>query len=190
MKPQGREFHTELDILLASQSTGFYLRQLTTVLTATLLLFGGCSSYFDHYTPSATQERASTGYQNVRLLKENKSEILLSAIYLNEVYPEYAGGFSHFLVAFYSRENNSTLFFDSNSTQRADDHILLLNGEGALFSEELDNDDLLLRLMPISSNSWNRYYYVRYKRPGGNPILALESGHRQLALITYQKAQQ
>jgi uncharacterized protein YceK len=178
-----------LDILLPSQSTGFYLRQLTTVLAAILLLFSGCSSNFDHFTPSSTQERASTGYQNVRLLKENKSDTILSTIYLNEVYPKYAGGFSHFLVAFYSKENNNTLFFDRNSTQHADDYVLLLNGEDALFSEELDSDDLLLRLMPISS-SWNRYYYVRYKRPVGKAILTLESDHRQLALITYQKEQQ
>lgn len=178
-----------MDILLPSQSTGFYLRQLTTSLTATLLLLGGCSGNFDHFTPSSTQERASTGYQNIRLLKENKSETILSTVYLNEVYPKYAGAFSHFLVAFYSKENNNTLYFDRNSTQNADDFLLLLNGEDALFSEELDSDDLLLRLMPIT-NSWSRYYYVRYKRPGGKPILMLESGHRQLALITYQKAQQ
>lgn len=158
-------------------------------MTATLLLLGGCSSNFDHYTPSSTQERASTGYQNVRLLKNNKSETILSTIYLNEVYPKYAGDFSHFLVAFYSKENNNTLYFDRNSTENADDYLLLLNGRDALYSEELDRDDLMLRLMPIT-NSWSRYYYVRYKRPGGKPILMLESDHRQLALITYQKEQQ
>jgi uncharacterized protein YceK len=178
-----------LDILLPSQSTGFYLRQLTTFLATTLLLLSGCSSNFDRYTPSSIQERANTGYQNVRLLKENKSETILSTVYLNEVYPQYAEGFSHFLVAFYSKENNNTLYFDRNSTQNANDYLLLLNGRDALFSEELERDDLMLRLMPIT-NSWSRYYYVRYKRPGGKPILMLESDHRQLALITYQKEQQ
>ncbi|MCJ7765274.1 MAG: hypothetical protein MUP09_04960, partial [Thiovulaceae bacterium] len=167
----------------------FYLKQATVFFAATALLLGGCSGSFDHFTPSSTQERASISYQNVRLLKENRTETMISTIYLNEVYPRYRGGYSHLLVAFYSKEHNNTLFFKRGSALNADDYILMLNGRGALFSEELERDDLLRKLMPIN-NSWSRYYYVRYKRPGGSPILTLESDHIQKALITYQKEQE
>lgn len=165
------------------------MRQLPTLFAATLLLLGGCSGSFDSYTPSSTQEKASSSYRNVRLLKENKSETVLSTVYLNEVYPKYTDNFSHFLVAFYSKEQNNTLFFERDRAPNAGDYLLTLNGEDALYSEELDNDDLLLRLMPINTG-WYRYYYVRYKRPGGKPILRLESDHTQRALITYQKEQE
>jgi hypothetical protein len=53
-----------------------------------------------------------------------------------------------------------------------------------LASEKLDDDDLLLDLMPIS-NSWNSYYYVRYAAPSAKPVLVLENDHTVKAVITY-----
>lgn len=114
---------------------------------------------------------------------------MFSAIYLNEVYPAYTDNYAHFLIAFYSPDQESVLYFNRDQTSTKQDYVLLLNGSAAIVSEALDSDDLLIELMP-SSNSWNRYYYVRYKLPSETPVLVLESDRTELAAITYQKEQE
>ena len=130
-----------------------------------------------------------TSYKNVRLLRDNRSETVLSTIFLNQVFPKFEDGFAHFLIGFYTIDQDSTLCFDTTGTCAADDYTLLLNGEDALHFEELGENDPLRELMPVNI-SWNRYYYVRYKLPSGTPVLVLESDHTERAAITYQKEQQ
>lgn len=130
-----------------------------------------------------------TSYKNVRLLRNNRSETVLSAIFLNQVYPKYADSFAHFLIGFYTLDKNSALCFDTKDACAAGDYTLMLNGEKALYFEELDEDDPLRELIPVNI-SWNRYYYVRYKLPSASPVLVLESDHTERAAITYQKEQQ
>lgn len=166
------------------------MRQLTILFTISLIIFSGCSSQFDRYTLSAESEKATTSYRSVRLLNsDNKSKTIISTIYLNDVYPKYADGFAHFLVSFYSPEHDNLLYFSRAAVPDAQKYVVLLNGEDALVSEELDSDDLLVDLMPVS-NSWNRYYYVRYRLPSAKPVLVLESDRTERAVITYQKAQE
>jgi uncharacterized protein YceK len=166
------------------------LRQFIILFTISFTIFSGCSSHFDRYTLSAEDEKATTSYKNVRLLdSDNKSKTIMSTIYLNDIYPNYTDGLAHFLISFYNPEHDNILYFNRGKTPSEQEYVLLLNGEDALASEELDSDDLLVDLMPISS-SWNRYYYVRYKLPSGKPVLVLESDHTERAVITYQKAQE
>ncbi len=125
----------------------------------------------------------------MRLLRDNRSETVLSTIFLNQVYPKYVDGFAHFLIAFYTKDQNSKLYFDKTAAHTANDYTLILNGENALYFEELGVDDPLRELMPVNI-SWNRYFYVRYRLPSGTPVLVLESDHTERAVITYQKEQQ
>lgn len=120
---------------------------------------------------------------------DNKTKAILSTIFLNEVYPKYADGLAHFLVAFYSPEHNNTLYFSRNRLPDDKAYLLLLNGKEALASEPLDNNDKLVELLPMNNN-WNRYYYVRYKLPNETPVLVLESDHIEQAAITYRTAQE
>jgi len=174
----------ELAILLPPLSEAFYLRLFTTLIASSLLILGGCSSV-ERFTPSSLDEKAITGTKTVRVLSGNRSEAVLSALYLNEVYPDSTDNMAHFIVAFYAKEGDSALSF---TKEKADGgYHLLLNGEEALYSEELEHDDLLLEMMPINK-SWSRYYYVRYKLPSVKPVLVLESDHTEKAVITYQKA--
>jgi len=165
------------------------LKQYTLILASTLLLLSGCSSKSERYVPSSEQEKASTSYQTVRLLDDaNRSETVISTVYLNEVYAKYTEGkWSHFLVSFYNPKHENRLFFKQDEKRSADEFVLLLNGEDANRSQTLDNDDLLVELLPVH-NAWNRYYYVRYKLLSEKPVLVLESDHKQQAVITYQKA--
>lgn len=174
------------------------------------LFLTACSSGFKHYKLSSQKEHATTSYRTVRLLNdENRSKMVISSVYLNQVYPQYAGGYAHFIVSFYNPASDNRLYFsdDCNQSQEANTTInvnsnattvqsgekpqacskrfvLLLNGEDAVASEHLESDDLLLDLMPIN-NSWNQYYYVRYKLPSAKPVLKLENGHTVKAVITY-----
>ena len=165
------------------------MRQFIILFIISITIFSGCSSNFERYVPSSEQERAGTSYKNVRVLEDGKSKIILSSVYLNDVYPKYTDGKAHFLIAFYSKENNSTLYFTKRIGEVEEGYSLLLNGEEALHSEELDRDDRLRELMPIN-NSWNRYFYVRYELPSAKPVLVLENGHIEPVVITYQKAQE
>ena len=130
-----------------------------------------------------------TSYKNVRLLRDNRSETVLSTIFLNQVNAKYADGFAHFLIGFYTIDQDSALCFDKSGACAANDYTLVLNGENALYFEELGENDPLRELMPVNI-SWNRYYYVRYKLPSASPVLVLESDHTERAAITYQKEQQ
>lgn len=161
------------------------MRPFTALIASSLLILGGCSSV-DRFTPSSLEERAISGTKTVRLLSGNRSEAILSTLYLNAVYPDYNNELAHFVIAFYTKEGDSSLAFTRDTADGG--YLLLLNGEEALDSEELEHDDPLLEMMPISK-SWNRYYYVRYRLTNAQPVLVLESGHTEKAVITYQKVQ-
>ena len=162
------------------------MRKFIIFIAVSVTMFSGCSSHFEHYTLSSENENAANSYKNVRLLNSNnRSETVLAAVYLNDVYPKYTDGFAHFLISFYNPQRDNVLYFDRSKTPSEEDYVLLLNDENALASEALDNDDLLVELMPIR-NSWNRYYYVRYRLPSEKLVLVLESGHTARAEITYQ----
>ncbi len=162
------------------------MRKFIIFIAVSVIIFSGCSSHFDQYTLSSENENAANSYKNVRLLNsDNRSESILAAVYLNDVYPKYTDGFAHFLISFYNPQRDNVLYFDRSKTPSEQDYVLLLNNENALVSEALDNGDLLIELMPIR-NRWNRYYYVRYRLPSEKLILVLESGHTARAEITYQ----
>ena len=171
------------------------MKQFTLILASSLLILTGCGTKAPRYVPSAAKEQASTSYKTVRLLNDaNRSETVISTVYLNEVFPKYSDEkWSHFLVSFYNAKQENRLFFkqDDNNTKDTNKtegkFVLLLNGEDANTSQVLDNDDLLVELLPVH-NAWNTYYYVRYKLPSETPVLELESDHKQQAVITYQKA--
>jgi len=186
------------------------LRYFAVSLTLAIFLLTACSSDFKHYKLSSQKELATTSYKSVRLLNAQKrSEMVISTVYLNQVYPKYAGGYAHFIVSFYNPASDNRLYFNADCNQSEETNttidadlntsavqsaetpqpcskrfVLLLNGEDAVASEHLESDDLLLELMPIN-NSWNQYYYVRYKLPSAKPVLRLENGHTVKAVITY-----
>ncbi len=166
------------------------MKQFIILLAISLTIFSGCSGHFERYTLSDESEKATTSYKNVRLLNDtNKTKIIISTVYLNDIYPNYTDGLAHFLVAFYSPEHNNTLYFNKTKRPSKSEYLLLLNKKDALASEKLDRDDLLVELMPISNN-WSQYYYVRYELPSEKPALVLESDHTEQAVITYQKAKE
>ena len=166
------------------------MKQLIILFFISLTIFSGCSGHFERYVPSEEHEKATTSYKNVRLLNSvNRTKLVISSVYLNDVYQKYTDGYAHFLISFYNPKQDNVLYFNRDKAANKKDFVLLLNGEEALDSHEVDSDDLLVDLMPIS-NSWSRYYYVRYKLPSAKPVLVLESDRTEQAVITYQKAQE
>ena len=164
------------------------MKQFTFIIAGSLLLLSGCGAKAERYVPSSEHEKASTSYKSVRLLNDaNRSETVISTVYLNAVFDKYTEGkWSHFLVSFYNPKHKNRLFFKQDENRSASEFVLLLNGEDANRSQLLDQDDLLVELLPVH-NAWNTYYYVRYKLSSEKPVLVLESDHKQQAVITYQK---
>ncbi len=162
------------------------MKQFTLIVATAFLLLNGCSTQSERYIPSSEHEKASTSYKTVRLLNSaNRSETVISTVYLNEVYAKYTEGkWSHFLVAFYNPIQKNRLYFKEDENQTEGSFVLLLNGEDANLSLPLEKDDLLVDLLPVH-NAWNNYYYVRYRLPNAKPVLELESDHKQQAVIAY-----
>lgn len=159
----------------------FLLSSLTS-----LLLLSGCSSQFERYTPSDTKELAATSYKNGSIVKNGKTKVMMSAIYLNQVYPKYDHETVQFIVGIYSHTRVPiSLYFDTPSPKNVPQaYSVTLDRKHALSSKKLEEDDPLIDLMPIASK-WVTYYFVTFKKPK-NPkhaVLKLKGKRGKIKLI-------
>ena len=157
------------------------------LLLSLLTLLGGCSTKNERFSLSADKEKAATSLQSIRILKDNKSEAILSVIFLNEVYPHYSDeSEAHFLISFYAPDVNNTLYFNEIDPNQ---YNLMMNGSSATEAVLLEEEDTLRTLLPIN-NSYNNYYYVRYPITNEMLTLVLEKSHKRVAEISYHKVEQ
>ena len=152
-----------------------------------LLLLSGCSSQFERYTPSDTKELAATSYKNGSIVnKQGKTKVMMSAIYLNHVYPKYDHETAQFLVGIYSRTKPpvSLYFYCSAPKDVPHAYSLTLGREHAILSKKLEADDPLIDLMPIASK-WVSYYFVSFKKPKNSKksVLKLKGKRGKIKLI-------
>ena len=138
-----------------------------------LALLSGCSSQFERYTLDDTKERAASSYEIGQILRNEKIKIMMSAIYLNEVYPEYDHDSARFVVGIYSKKP-ITLYIGEKRAEDGDDgYTLTLKEVLADSYSKLDVDDQLLDLLPVNTR-WAEYYFVTFPFPEkGRPVLKL-----------------
>ncbi len=143
---------------------------LTSALAS--ILFLGCSSVAP-YKPSLTQEKASDSYRSRNVVKNGKVQYIISAIYLNNIYPKYPQETSNFVISVTSK-NSSRLYFQKHLPLLAPDtYTLSMMDHSAIIVKLLENDDPLIELMPIHTK-WSKYYYVSYPYVKGPPKLKLQ----------------
>lgn len=151
-----------------------------------LLSLSGCADKgaFDLFTMDKAHERSVEQLRTGSIVLSLETKAIISAIYLNPVYPQQYKDGEFFIAAIYF-EN------DMRSVKKRDlkdiGYHLTLNGKEPLEIEELNEADLRHRLMPVR-NTWNRFYFVKYKNfTEGVLALELENNQTGSVVLNYQK---
>jgi hypothetical protein len=151
-----------------------------------LLTMSGCATpgAFDLFKMDEAHERSVEQLRTGSIVLSLESKAIISAIYLNPVYPQQYKDGESFIAAIYF-EN------DMRSVKKRDIHDigyhLTLNGQEPIEIEELPEKDLRRELIPVR-NTWNRFYLVRYKSfTEGVLALALENNQTGKVVLNYQK---
>lgn len=156
------------------------------ILVGVVFFISGCSqtTAFDLFKMDANYEKAVDNLQTGTIVRSFETEAILSTIYLNHVYPEKYHDAEYFFVAIYLRDD-VRLYFKAGMNNKK--YNFTLNGEKPLEGKELETDDELRLLMPIS-NEWNRYYLVKFPKQHTKELkLILENDDYHSVTLTYQR---
>ena len=152
------------------------------------LLFSGCSSTnaFSNFDMSKKQELSEASLQNSKIRLGEKVDGIISAVYLNEVYPEAYNQNEYFYVYIYLKKDaeleNPNSFNESKLK-------LKLNSQLPVKIEELKRDNRFSDLTSVQ-NEWNRYYLVSFEKQASKLSLVLENGQSLSDELIYQKDEQ
>jgi len=142
-----------------------------------VLLFSACSreSAFEHFTRlDSLHERAVTQLRRATLGEANRTQALISVIYLNPVEPESYGEAPAFLVALFDRNGSGLETYKTT-----------LNGREPAGIVRLDENCSLRSLMPLD-NPWNSYYQLLFAAEADdNLTLRFENGPSLQGEVTY-----
>ncbi|MDP2078482.1 MAG: hypothetical protein Q8N01_07170 [Sulfuricurvum sp.] len=151
-----------------------------------LLSLSGCADKgaFDLFTMDKAHERSVEQLRTGSIVLSLETKAIISAIYLNPVYPEQYKDGEFFIAAIYF-EN------DMRSVKKRDlkdiGYRLTLNGKEPVEIEELKEADVRRQLMPVR-NTWNRFYLVKYHNfTEGVLALGLENNLTGKVVLNYQK---
>lgn len=152
------------------------MRRSIFLLTAALLTTG-CSTKtaLDAFRVDSQTERAMTSLRTLTAVEESATKVVVTSIYLNEVYPDRYSGDEYFIIGLYRKGAEGRF-------------SLLLNGKVAPSSlHELMPQDPLYRLMPVR-NEWNRCYLVRFPEQSADRLtLTLGNGLSATGALNYRK---
>lgn len=151
-----------------------------------LLSLSGCADKgaFDLFTMDKAHERSVEQLRTGSIVLSLETKAIISAIYLNPVYPQQYKDGEFFIAAIYF-EN------DMRSVKKRDindiGYHLTLNGKEPVEIEELKESDVRRQLMPVR-NTWNRFYLVKYNNfTEGALTLELENNQTGSVVLNYQK---
>ncbi|MBN2871169.1 MAG: hypothetical protein JXK04_09485 [Campylobacterales bacterium] len=156
------------------------------IALAALLAFGGCAdkSAFGMFAMDETHERAVEQMRSGSIIQSFETKALISAVYLNPVYPEEYKDGDYFIAALYFEKRN----LDTKKWDIKDHgYTLTLNGIEPSSMEEIKEKDPRRALIPIQNN-WNRYYLVRFENVKGSALaLKLENNQTGSVVLSYPK---
>lgn len=152
-----------------------------------LLMFGGCAEKgaFDMFRMDTAHERAIEQMRSGTIIQSFETKAILSAVYLNPVYPgEYKDG-EYFIAAVYFEKSHNL------ETKKWDiekhGYTLSLNGEKPASMEEITEKDPRRALIPVRNN-WNKYYIIRFAPVQSSSLaLKLENDQTGSVVLSYPK---
>ena len=156
------------------------------IAIAGMLMLGGCADKgaFDMFKMDTAHERAVEQMRTGTIVQSFETKAILSAVYLNPVYPgEYKDG-EYFIAALYFEKRNlDTKKWDLEKYG----YTLTLNGAAPVSMEEIQEKDPRRALIPIQNN-WNRYYLIRFEPVQGSALaLKLENDQTGSVVLDYPK---
>jgi hypothetical protein len=161
--------------------------KFTAFVLAGLIFFTGCSktTAFDFFKMNPNYERAISNLQAGTIARSFETEVILSSVYLNAVYPDDYKDGEYFFIALYIADDKRLFYIKANMSDP--DYQLMLNGVNFIDAQELKEDDKLRSLMPIN-NEWNRYYLIKFDTQHRDDLmLSLENKNLDKIKLHYQK---
>lgn len=156
------------------------------IAIAGLLMFGGCAEKgaFEMFTMDAAHERAVEQMRSGTIVQSFETKAILSAVYLNPIYPEEYKDGEYFIAALYFEKRN----LDTKKWDIATHgYTLTLNGTPPASMEEIKEKDPRRSLIPVQNN-WNRYYLIRFEPVQGSALaLKLENDQTGSVELNYPK---
>lgn len=141
------------------------MKNILIVLLVGVALTGcGKSGYFG-FTSSTTYTNALEHTKRIETRDNFESRMLLSATYLNAIYPENYNKSEFFLIGIYiSNDFKKELSGINNPNYK-----ITLNDNHFSSAKELGKDDPLLKKMPLI-NRWSTYYVVSFAEVNGSNL--------------------
>jgi len=123
-----------------------------------LVLFSACAdkNAFEKFHLSAVEERGADSILNSKIKNGKNINGIVSAVYLNRVYPKKFTEDEVFYVNFYLKDKTQPFFF-------------ILNGQKSIDAQELQVKNPYAFLTPLQTK-WSKYYLVKFKKQ--NDILS------------------
>jgi hypothetical protein len=160
--------------------------QFSIIALCVLIGFSGCAEKgaFDLFKMDESHERSVEQLRTGAILESFETKALISAIYLNPVYPQTYKDGEYFIGAFYfSKGLRNVKKWDLDTFG----YSLTLNSQKPTLVEELKDTDPRRALIPVQNN-WNRYYIIRFDSVlEGNLTLTLENNQTGSVALSYPK---
>jgi len=165
------------------------MRYILTILPL-MLLFLGCAdkNAFSKFNMKTDQELGAASLQGSKIKLGEKVEGIVSAVYLNDVYPDIYNTNEYFYVYLYLKDEKQ--MHNPNTLDKIE-LTMKLDGKLPVKIKKLSHQNKFTHLTSIESE-WKKYYLVAFKEEKENSAinLVLESGQFSSDALTYQKDEQ
>jgi hypothetical protein len=152
----------------------------------TVLMMSGCADKgaFDMFKMDKVYERAVEQTRTGSIVRSLETKALVSAVYLDPIYPEQYNDGEYFVGAVYFERDNRDVKKWDLATHG---YTLTLNGKTPTLIEELKESDPRRSFIPVQNN-WNKYYFIRFdSQSEGALVLLLDNNQTGQVALTYQK---
>lgn len=153
------------------------------ILSAFLILHSGCSSKnaFSEFNMTKAEEMSVSSFQSSKVVtKSNDISGIVSAVYLNEIYPKIYNDKEYFFLYTYIK---------NSETSSADKPNIKLNNHSYTDLRELPKESRFSNLVSTTSR-WNKYYIATFEKENNSTLeLILVDGKSSSSSLIYNKTE-
>jgi hypothetical protein len=148
---------------------------LFTTLLSAIVLFNGCTKQnaFNKFNLSKEKELSEDTIETLKIKDANKTEGIVSVVYLNKVFPELYKDNEYFYIYYYLKQKDANITF-------------LLNDKPSMLQEELPAQNRFSDLTSFNA-PWSKYYIVGFKKEGNVLNLRVETDKAAGATLKFVK---
>ncbi|MEA1891631.1 MAG: hypothetical protein U9N33_02855 [Campylobacterota bacterium] len=150
------------------------------------LFFLGCAdkNAFDNFEMIKEQELSANNLQNSKIKTGDNTDGIISAIYLNKVYPTLYNQNEYFYIYLYQRERVD--MFNPNTLDEIN-MTLKLNGKLPIKIRKLSHNNRFSHLTLVNGE-WQRYFLVAFEEEKSNKLsLILQTSLSSSDFLIYHK---